>query len=325
MKILETKTNPYLNKEKDLAKQESIINKQKWECMCPGCCEKAINSHLLQRNGILNHITKDGHLYELRSEDFFKWHTNGPLKIKKIGIQQALSYPLFCSKHDTEIFKPIEESAVNFDDYKSQLLFSYRAACSELFKKRSNKIRYSFLPEGDVKNESMAGAKNGEKDLLYYKYLFEEELRKPMRKFSFLHVSYPFIGVCASAAVDYEPIDFYDERSVKTAVKKKVWDGFFINVIPQKESLEIIIGYHNNHVNSDMLRYIESWEGMPFDRLQKKLTDLLCARIETWSMSPDVFEHMSEGKKKWMMDVWKTISGDFQYDIRTELEGNLFE
>lgn len=322
---MEAKVNPYLDKEKELAKQESFIDKQKWECMCPGCCERAINSHLLQRNGILNHIAKNGHLYEIRREDFFKWHTNGPVKIKKIGIQQALSFPLFCSKHDTEIYKPIEESVVDFDDYKSQLLFSYRAACSELFKKRSNQIRYEFLPEGCAKNESIEGTEKGIKDLLYYKYLFEDELKKSQGKFSFLHVSYPFIGVCASAAVSYEPIDFDKERSVMIAVKKKVWDGFFINVIPQKESLEVIIGYHNNHVNSDMLRYIESWKGLSFNKLQNKLTDLFCAKIESWSMSPDVFEHMSEGKKKWMMDVWKTISGDFQYDIRTELEGNLFE
>lgn len=317
--------NPYLEKEKELAKQESIVNKTKYICMCPECDKAAINSHLLQRNGILNHIAKNGHLYEIRQEDFFKWHKSEPMRIKKVGIMQAISFPLFCSEHDTNIFKPIEGDIVDFDDYRSQLLFSYRALCAELYKKKCNQIRHDIWHDSNMKKESIEGTDKALKDLKYYKYLFETELKNPKNKFTFYHRSYSFVGICASGTCSYEPVDYNSPLSVESAINKKVWDGFFINVIPQKDSLEIIIGYHKNHVNSDLRRYVESWKNLSFDNLQRKLTDLFCTRLETWSMSPDVYDSISEDKWKWFFKKQKNICTDFYYDIRNEITDNLFE
>ena len=35
--------NKYIDKEKEVANQERIIAKKKWQCMCPHCTETAIN------------------------------------------------------------------------------------------------------------------------------------------------------------------------------------------------------------------------------------------------------------------------------------------
>ena len=42
--------------ENEFDKLEKSLVKRKWKCMCPNCNENAINSHLLQRNGILNNV-----------------------------------------------------------------------------------------------------------------------------------------------------------------------------------------------------------------------------------------------------------------------------
>lgn len=317
--------NEYLEKEKKLAVQEKILAKHKWTCMCPNCTEQAINSHLLQRHGILDSVVEQGHLYELKIEDYFKWHTNDPVCFKKVGLQQAISYPLFCSKHDTALFIPIEGEVIDFDNYMSQLLFSYRGVCSEIRKKEFVKVRNVAWEDNDIKESSLLGTDRGLQDLLRYKFLFEKEMTNPAQMFVFKHITYPFVPVYACGTSSYEPIDYKSERSVDNAMKKKMFDAFFINVIPQKESLEIIIGYHKNHVNSDLRHYVDSWQKLSLEQLQVKLTDLFAARLEMWGMSPSLYNCLSEEKKKLFLDNMKKVQTNFYYDIRNELEFNMFE
>ena len=130
--------------------------------------------------------------------------------------------------------------------------------------------------------------------------------------------------IYASGTVSFEPVDYDNQRSINEAIIKKVWDGFFINIIPQKESLEIIIGYHNNHVNKDLYKYVNSWKGLSMEQLQIKLTDLFTARLETWGMSPSLYDSISDEKKEWFMETQKSIYLDCSYDIRRELSENLF-
>lgn len=317
--------NPYIDKEKKVAGQESLISKAKWQCMCPKCTNNAINSHLLQRNGILSHVAVDGHLYEVKMEDAFKWHEKEPMRFKKVGILQAISYPLFCKTHDTELFLKIEGGTIDFDDYESQLLFSYRGLCAEIYKKQCNKIRYDIWQENTMKIGSEKGTDIAIKDLSYYKYLLESEIQTPKNKFTFLHFSYPFIGIYACGSISYDPVDYYGEWSIKDAVKKKVLDGVFFNIIPQAESLEIIIGYHNNHQNKDLVQYVNSWAGLTFEQLQIKLTDLFATRLEIWGMSPVLYDQLSDEKKDWLIKQQGNVAMDFFYDIRKEVKYNLFD
>lgn len=316
--------NEYLEKEKKLSIQEKALSKMSWECMCPHCCEKAINSHLLQRHGILDYIVEQGHLYELSQEDIFKWHEKEPIRVRKVGLQQAISYPLFCNRHDTQLFSSIEGDTIEFDDYHSQLLFSYRGLCSEIRKKEFNEVRMEAWSDGDFKNLNVKGTRSGLKDLYYYKYLLEKEMVDLANTFTFYHISFPLLKICASGSISYEPVNYDSELSVENAFKKKVWDSVFINVIPQQSSLELIMGYHNNHANSDLRKYVESWIDLNFEQLQFKLTDLFATKLESWCMSPSLYENLNQEKKAWLMNTIKNISLDFCYDLRNETNFNLF-
>lgn len=292
--------------------------------MCPHCTNPAINSHLLQRHGVLSHIVEKGHLYEIGREDFYKWDENSPIKIKKVGLQQAISFPLFCNKHDTELFAPIEGDLIDFEDYRSQLLFSYRGLCSEIRKKEFNQIRNVAFYEGVIKDAVTAGTDCGLNDLRYYKNLFEQELNFATQKFKFFHFSYPLIKVCASGMVSYEPVDYGNELSEEKALTKKVWDGFFINIIPQVNALEIIIGYHENHANAALRKYVESWQNLSLEELQVKLTDLFAAKLEMWCISPSIYENINDEKKQKFLEIIEDIQLDWSYDIRNEVTFNLF-
>lgn len=314
----------YIEKAQRLSEQEKDIVKKKWLCMCPHCTDLAINSHLLQRHGVLSHIVEKGHLYEIGREDFYKWDENSPIKIKKVGLQQAISFPLFCNKHDTELFAPIEGDLIDFDDYRSQLLFSYRGLCSEIRKKEFNQIRNVAFYEGVIKDAVTAGTDCGLKDLRYYKNLFEQELDFATQKFKFFHFSYPLIKVCTSGTASYEPVDYGDESSVKKTLMKQVLDGFFINIISQVNALEIIIGYHENHANAALRKYVKSWQNLSFEEFQVKLTDLFASKIEMWCISPSIYENINDEKKQKFMEIIEDIQLDLSYDIRNEITFNLF-
>ena len=277
-------------------KAERFVEKKKWKCLCPNCQKAAINSHLLQRNGILDHVAENGHLYEVRIKDVYRRINDDEIvEIKKVGIGQAISCPLFCSEHDSALFKPIEGKLIDFDDYHSQLLFSYRSLCSEIRKKEFNIERYNgTLIEDNVKFELLLGEKLGLEDLRYYKGVFETEIVKPQNNFTFLHLTYPFIPVFASGASTYFMLDDSFVNFTEGIQNDQIIDCFFINIIPQKNSLEIIIGYNNEHTNDCLDKFTQSWKNLSTNQLFNKIVDLFNYSIESWGMSPSFYKELLE-------------------------------
>ena len=98
------------------------VFKQQRECFIDGCNKMAVKCHLLQRNGILNHIISNGHLHEVSYLQYPKGHYT----IKRIGWKDALTFYGFCAEHDSGIFEPIEKKSIDFSDYRNCLLLSFR-------------------------------------------------------------------------------------------------------------------------------------------------------------------------------------------------------
>ena len=122
--------------QKILSKIRRNVEKKKWECIVDDCNEQSTNSHLLQKNGILNNIAEEGHVIELKPTDTYRRNAKIPnIEMKSVGIKKALSLKLFCKKHDDAIFKEIETHPLSFDNYRTHLLLSYRVVCAEIRKK----------------------------------------------------------------------------------------------------------------------------------------------------------------------------------------------
>lgn len=275
--------------KKKLNKIERHIENEKWPCLHPNCQASAINSHLLQRNGILNNVAENGHLCEMRKPNVYE-RENKLIDIKNVGISQAISFPLFCSKHDSSLFKSIEGKHIDFDSYQSQLLFSYRSLCSEIRKKEFCIELYSAaLPENKDKFDLLLLTKLGLEDLKHYKKLFEDEIDMLQDNFTFLHLSYPFIPVYASGTSTSFSLDGTTVDSTEGIGVNQIIASFFINIIPQKESLEIIVGYNNSHTNSKIKNYVNSWKNLSKLQLFNKIIDLFNDSLESWGMSPSFY------------------------------------
>lgn len=288
----------YREIENEFDKLERFLVKTKWKCMCPNCNENAINSHLLQKNGILNHVAENGHLYEMRGQNVYNLrNTDVLMEPQKVGINHAISFPLFCDKHDSSLFKPIEGNCIDFDDYRTQLLFSYRSICSEIRKKQFNIERFQLLTENQEKFDVLLWTKLSICDLNTYKKLVEENLNESERKFTFLHLTYPFLPVYASGVTSNYFIDEENNSYMEHIAIEPMLDSIFINIIPQHKSLEIIIGYSNDHIHENLLNYIKSWENLSWEKLQQQIWNLFEHSIETWGISPSFYDKMPQ--------VWK--------------------
>ena len=278
------------------------LAKKSWECIVAGCDQKAINSHLLQRHGVLNHIVENGHCYELRETDVFSWTKDDPpVSFKKCGLQNAISLPIFCNHHDTELFKPIESDIVDYSDYRNQLLLSYRALCAEIRRKEVVIERYKRYLGSNILNAyrkeylyelpgAISGNELGIKDMLFYKDILEKELDNPVGCFVFNHHKYPIKGLYASSS-------FTIASEEETANQAEVLNDCFGHVIPNGEETEFIFGYHKDHVSEAVIDFMNGWDNLDKEQLGERLTGWFTL-IESWGVSPSLYEKIKPEDKK---------------------------
>lgn len=309
------------------------VHKMAWECIECGCSNIAINSHLLQRHGILDNITENDHSYEVRPGDMMKWDDKTPplFMFKLVGIQQAISLKIFCPEHDNGLFYDIEHGNVDFDVYRVQLLFSYRSLCAEIRKKEINKeinkrMRNSsaLYAEGsdDILDMQDEGYDLGLRDLWTYRNEIKSELDSPTGLFTFKHYSYPSLGIYASSSFSYDE-DGSTALGVQKSINGDVWDNCFIHILPLENSTEIIVGYSNNHTNQYLVEYINSWEGLDNNALGLKLTDLFAGHIESWGLAPSLYRKLKVDNKLKYCNYMRDHASDYQ--IMQNVGFNLFE
>lgn len=300
---------------------------------CLLCDEYSINSHLLQKNGILNFISTENHIIQIKGNDFFRAEKEGIMSIKAIGINNAMSYQLFCNSHDTKVFAPIETEAHSLNSYKSHLLFSYRSLCAEIRKKMINvdlferiknsshfKINFELLEMSQlqIKANSM-----GIQDLNWYKEVLELEINNSYctTDYIFEKIDYEFIPISASAV--YSPINPEEHTLEVLEDAEKILNYIFINLIPQEDKLTLIIGYHKLKTDSWIEEYITSWKNLSGLDLEKKLTDLFATKIETWAISPNYWDKLKARNIRAFNEYWNENGNNLR--ITQNIDFNLFE
>lgn len=236
-------------------------------------------------------------------------------RFEKRSINKAMSISLFCNKHDTKVFKPIETNQINIDDYTSQLLFSYRSMCAEIRRKQVA-IEYNNRVLSDRKcmkfiNSDMygfisahiSGLKIGINDLRFYKSEFEKYLTDKVDKdFIFNIFEYNFLPVCTAAT--FSPINENDINN--NPFQEKPLNTVFINLIPINKKLMVIIGYHKDFVNKWILDFIDSWNTKDNTTQQVNVSELIANRVESWAMSMKFFNSIDKEKKDKMLEHWES-------------------
>jgi len=307
-----------------IRKNELSAKNKKRLCFVDDCELKTISSHLLQKNGILNRIAYKNHLYEIGINPF-----NEPtLSFDKIGINKALTFPGFCNHHDTEIFKEIETETIDFENYRTNLLFSYRILANELRKKEilidwfqsninNRNLRSHITPDYFERlNSSIDGYKMALKDGEYYLKYFNSDIYQNTKSFTFLTFELPYIEVCASGVFNYE-------NSIEIALipEDQPLTDIYFNLLPMDNKSVVIFG-----VLSDMKEkcwsYLQGINDKNKDIALKKTGDLLLTVVENWLCSKSVYESLKTNESKIVAEMKKTTK---THTERRELDFNLFE
>ena len=109
-------------------------------CSCPtelkGECRGApIRSHSLAKSLGLRAMSVRGHVLGLKHDLQTLKKTRGQAEIGEIGINKATVFPGFCSYHDNNLFKALEQQPFTASPEQCALL-SYRAIARERFTKK---------------------------------------------------------------------------------------------------------------------------------------------------------------------------------------------
>ena len=77
---------------KTLGDAKTKARKYKYQCLCPGCQMKSINSHLVQQHPYLESIAENGKLYQIIDNDLFKSIESGSMDLNSVKTFLLFSF-----------------------------------------------------------------------------------------------------------------------------------------------------------------------------------------------------------------------------------------
>lgn len=271
------------------SRKEAISQLNK--CNFPNCEKKAINSHILQKNGILSEISPNRFLYE-QVTDLFK---NPSFHFKRIGINEAFSFTCFCKTHDTELFNEIETKTIDFNNYNHLILLTLRTTLNEKYKKqvviKQNEIAKKKNPElakimGN--DDWFEQEKLGFKDIEFIENLLWNDLFKGSKTFYFETRELSLKQICLSSYFTYDTTIEIEEYYRKYGVEKERLIDIFINLFPYNNRSYMIMAYEKEFEKT-VKGYINSFFKENEKRLERKLTNLLLFQCENWVCSESFY------------------------------------
>jgi hypothetical protein len=264
------------------------------ECNYPGCNEKAINSHIFQKNGVLSSIAQNRHLIA-HDVDFYNNHA---FAFKRVGLNRVFSFDCFCAKHDLELFKTIESVEIeqlDFNVYRNCLLFVMRGLYNELNSKKEA-IKFfeclikdeSGLFDNGALRMSLLGNKQGKKDVSDILKVFSDDLNNSTESFTFRVKRMKRLELCLSSSIDYETTEEIDDYRRIHGKEMEKLTPIFINFFPLKKSSLLLIGYYKSD-HEKINNYIDSFFGADEDLAELGLTNLILFQCEAWVCSEDLY------------------------------------
>ena len=110
------------------------ISNKKRKCSHPSCSKKAVGSHTISKASNLFKISsKNNNLYSIKNP-IFGINNNNFIDFKS-GVNSASVYPLFCKKHDSDLFKPFENKNILKITQEHSFLLHYRILNKSLYLK----------------------------------------------------------------------------------------------------------------------------------------------------------------------------------------------
>ncbi|WP_159478367.1 hypothetical protein [Chryseobacterium sp. 18068] len=268
----------FINKARQYLKCKNSSKKKIKECFYPRCNNESINSHVLQRKGILNQISTDSHLWTFE-KDVFK---ENEFAFKRTGLKKAFAFHCFCNIHDTQLFKEIEVDDIDFTTYKTNLLFTLRTVYDEIYKE----IVYANTRDCLLKNENdlfdidklkkeSENAKLAIDDLKMIVGKILYDLDNDSQQFVFQNRTIPKIGLCVSSFFTYDTSEEIELMERENGSKLERYTELFITIFPFKNDSQLIMAYEKIDTNKVKNYVDEFFQNDRPEICYQKITNLI--------------------------------------------------
>ncbi len=319
--INEFDSYPYKSFVNDLQKARISSAKYQYECCLPGCKQKALkHSHIIPQCVLKKYICKSKH--KLLQNVIDEIHPmsvrdTGELPLDKfqtLGIEQAMSMPIFCKEHDNGLFDVYEKNAdsIEPEDRKFQVLQSLRAIGAlrlqnlKLLVENNVKQGLNDFYKGGVFDEELEGCKYllRRQDASITR-LYESICNDDFNHYYFTCIELNYIGLAVcDALVDEGDLAMYCESDVYSEPLKIL----YVHLLPKGNHSYLILGYDTRSVADQQKMQLVNWAKALDKRTDLKVIyDILCHCSNNWCISPDcdekIIQYLEQNYSSDKMDV----------------------
>jgi|TARA_A100001391_G_scaffold183172_1_gene150131 hypothetical protein len=258
----------------------------------------SIKSHTIQRRGGLRAISESGHVFSTKRAFANLEKRDGQVDMEQIGVGQASTFPGFCSHHDTELFKPVEQASSKLDAY-SCFLLSFRAVTYELAAKdaqlRANVASKEFIDYGRSFEEQttlqnflhlqQVGIKQGLEDITKLKALYGEAFKsQDFSKFNFYGVEFDKVLPFVAAGAFMPEFDFAGTQLQDIKVGHSV-NQIALNITQVGDNTCVVFGWFGGP-DCAAERLVNSFKAIPQQEKANLLLVLAMEHLENFFCTP---------------------------------------
>jgi SEC-C motif len=114
----------------------------------PSVCSEVVQAHSIQKGGGLAAVAEQNHVLSIKHAGRRLPDNDGAFEPVRLGVNKASTFPGFCGKHDSVLFRAAEHGHFSLNQ-ETAFLLSYRAIAYEYFCKESAIRAYRRIREGD--------------------------------------------------------------------------------------------------------------------------------------------------------------------------------
>ena len=249
---------------------------------------------MIQKNGVLNQIAENGHLFEFVIDHF----RDPPIKFNKIGINNAFAFKCYCSRHDCEIFRPIEEGGIDHHNNNHNALHFLRTCLNERYRKQIQLEYFESLVSAQIDrslgehfNESILGFEQGLEDMNFIIDELMTCLESNDCPFVFFSAKISISNVCLSSIFTFEDdLDFLERANGDSLRRDLQPRNMLISLYPIDDSTSIVVvGVHKADSSNaeDLIDRIFSSDVLEQQRI---ISNLMLFSCENWVVSPSFYQ-----------------------------------
>ena len=283
----------------DSARKSS--NRHEYICCIPSCNNEALkHSHIIPQCVLKKYLCNSKHeLVQCQIDEVHPMSVvgTGELPFEKfvtIGLEKAMSMPIFCAKHDNELFAEFEinADAISPENSFFQVLQSLRAIGA--LRHREERLLVQNIEKARKDPFYMGGIYEDEKknyQSLLRRYdasidsLFKAINNKDFDSFEFVCIELEHIGLAICDAIDDE--DDLEKYCLDDNYSEPM-NLLYVHLLPKGEHSYLIMGYDRRYVSEKQKKLFKKWtKEVKSTIIQKAIYNILCHCSNNWCVSPD--------------------------------------